>query len=108
MMKASAKRRRSRAQVLEDKLKAEKKDEEMQQQLAQMAQMQEAIRQMQAENQLLQQKTQDIQTMFDDGVIKPDGQGGYQPVLDPAEKEHIRRQNTASKQRAMMEASTTQ
>ena len=55
--------------------------------------------QMQAENQLLQQKTQDIQAMFDDGVIKPDGQGGYQPVLDPAEKEHIKQQVSLSKRR---------
>ena len=57
MMKASAKRRRSRAQVLEDKQKALKKDEELQERLNQLNQMQQQMQQMQAENQNLLART---------------------------------------------------
>lgn len=43
MMKASAKRRRSRAQVMEDKQRALKKDEELQERLNQLNQMQQQM-----------------------------------------------------------------
>ena len=39
MMKASAKRRRSKAQIIQDKLDAEKKEAELQEKLAQWDQM---------------------------------------------------------------------
>ena len=108
MMKASAQRRRSRAQVLEDKLKAQKRDEEMQTKVAEMAQMQQAIQQLQQEREQLIVQTQHIQGMFDNGVLKHDENGGYQPVMDPAEREHLKQQNTLSKQRAMQEAAQSQ
>ena len=37
--------------------------------------------------------------MFDEGVIKPDGQGNYVPVTDPAEKEQIKQEVSLSKRR---------
>ena len=48
MMKASAKRRRSRAQVLEDKAAAMNKDQELQEKMEQLTQLHEAMKQMQA------------------------------------------------------------
>ena len=37
--------------------------------------------------------------MFDDGVIKPNPNGGYMPVTDPAEQESIRKSVTLSKRK---------
>ena len=52
---------------------------------------------MQAEKDQLVAQTHQVQSMFDNGVIKEDDQGNFVPVMDPAESEHLRRQNTASK-----------
>ena len=98
-MKASAKRRRSKAQVLEDKAAAMDKENAIQEKLNRINELEQRMQQMQAENQLLQQKTQHVQAMFDEGVIKPDGQGGYAPVLDQAEQNQIKQQVSLSKRR---------
>ena len=52
-MKASAKRRRSRAQVLEDKTAALKKEKELKEKLSQWAQMEQALQQSEIEKQQL-------------------------------------------------------
>ena len=57
LMKASAKRRRSRAEVLEDRAGTLRKEKELQERLAQIQQMEQAMQQMQAENKMLQDKT---------------------------------------------------
>ena len=72
MMKATAKRRRSKAQVLEDKLKAQNREEEMLKKLAEIEQMQQAIAQMQAEREQLVAQTHQVKDMFENGVIKQD------------------------------------
>ena len=46
--------------------------------------------------------------MFEEGVIKEDGNGNYVPVLDPNEKAHIKTQITESKKKAQMEAAQQQ
>ena len=48
MMKASAKRRRSKAQILEDKASAQKKEAELQEKLAQWDQMEKALKEIKA------------------------------------------------------------
>ena len=40
--------------------------------------------------------------MFDDGLIKPNGQGGYQTVVDPNEQEQIRKSVSLSKRKQTM------
>ena len=49
-----------------------------------------------------------MENMFDEGVIKHDGQGGYQPVTDPAEQEHIKRTDSMSKRKQTMSPAETQ
>ena len=44
----------------------------------------------QQQNHELQQKTHEVQKMFDDGLIKQEPNGTFQTVVDPKEQEHIR------------------
>ena len=55
MMKASAKRRRSKAQILEDKAAALKKEAELEEKLAQWDQMEKSLNEAKMQNELLQE-----------------------------------------------------
>ena len=60
------------------------------------------------ENQQLQAQNQQVQEMFDDGVIKQDDSGSYVPVMDPNEKAFIRQQTAESKKKAVMQQNQQQ
>ena len=45
--------------------------------------------------------------MFDEGVLKLDDNGQYQAVMNPAEREHIKRQVTESKRKSARGLLTT-
>ena len=87
MMKASAKRRRSKAQVLEDKGAALKKEQELQQKLAQWAQMEAANREMSEKLGKAAIMYDQVTGMFDAGLMATDANGAYRVVQDPAESE---------------------
>ena len=70
MMKASAKRRRSKAQIIQDKIDAERKEAELQEKLAQWDQMEKALNEAKEQNAILQEQTQDVQQMFENGLLK--------------------------------------
>jgi hypothetical protein len=42
--------------------------------------------------------------MFDDGILKDNGEGGYMAVTNPAEQEQIRKSVTLSKRKMTMSA----
>ena len=69
-MKASAKRRRSKAQIIQDKIDAERKEAELQEKLAQWDQMEKALNEAKEQNAILQEQTQDVQQMFENGLLK--------------------------------------
>ena len=103
-MKASAKRRRSKAQILEDKANALKKEAELQDKLAQWDQMQRELNQYREQNQLLERQTQDVQKMFEDGVLKTNENGQYEAVLDPAESEYLKSEISKTNRKNCMSA----
>ena len=49
------------------------------------------------EKQQLVAQTQQVAEMFDEGVLKQDEHGNYVLVMDPAEKAHLKQQNSLSK-----------
>ena len=103
-MKASAKRRRSKAQILEDKANALKKEAEIEEKMAQWEQMERELREFKKQNSLLEQQTKDVQKMFEDGLLKQNDQGQYEAVLDPAESEYIRSEISKTKRKNAMSA----
>ena len=103
-MKASAKRRRSKAQILEDKANALKKEAELQEKLAQWDQMERDLNEFKKQNQMLQDQTKDVQKMFEDGLLKQNDKGEYEAVLDPAESEYIRSEISKTKRKNAMSA----
>ena len=103
-MKASAKRRRSKAQIMEEKEAALRKETELKEKLAAWSQLEAALEKSEREKEELLRKTNDVQRMFDDGILKCGTDGRYQAVVDPAESEHIRFEVSMSKRKAAMTA----
>ena len=54
-MKTSAKRKRSKAQIIQDKIDAERKEAELQEKLAQWDQMEKALNEAKEQNAILQE-----------------------------------------------------
>lgn len=78
---------------------------ELQQQLAQMSAMQQEIGNLQQQIAAANQMRQQVQGMFDAGVIKQVDGGGFEAVMDPNEQESIRSQQAEqSKRRPIVEA----
>ena len=107
-MKASAQRRRSKAEVLEDKAGTMRKERELQEKLQQIQQMEQQMQAMRDENQKLQSGVQQVEAMFDEGLIKHADDGSFVAVENPAEREHIKKQITMSKRKQTMSAAEAQ
>ena len=103
-MKASTKRRRSKAQIMEEKEAALRKDTEIKEKLAAWNQLEAALEKSEREKEELIRKTNDVQRMFDEGILKCGPDGNYQAVVDPAESEQIRSEVSMSKRKAAMTA----
>ena len=102
---ASAKRRRSKAQIEEEKQTESKQKVELQQQLAQMAAMQNEIHNLQQQIGAAESMRNEVQQMFNDGVIKQNLEGKFEAVLDASESEQIKSQLAEqSKRRPIGEA----
>ena len=110
-MKASSKRRRSKAQIEEEKLTAQQREMEVEQRLAQMDAMQQQMQAMQqqlAEAEDMRQKAfaqrNEVQGMFEEGLLKRTPDGQYQVVDDSSERESIKQEVIASKRKHAMTA----
>ena len=78
---------------------------ELDQQIAQMSQMQDQINNLREQLGQAESTRQAVQQMFDEGVIKQTPDGRYQAVLDPEESEQLRSvQAQISKRRPIREA----
>ena len=111
MLKPTAKRRRSKAQIKEDKQREANKDREI-------ARKMEMFQKQQQELEMLRQQTQDLSnelsnahqfksTMEEAGLIKIDQQSQIHPVVDPNEQLQIREEKErASKQKMQGQASS--
>jgi len=98
MMKASAKRRRSKYQILEDKAKEARQKAEIEEKMAMFKTMQQQMADMQQQIQQNQGMVGEVQKLFDEGLIKVDPQGQYQVVTDQEERQSISHQASAQKE----------
>ena len=103
-MKASAKRRRSKAQILEDKQKALAREQEIQDKLQAWDQLTAALHDSEMKRQKLEQDHQHVQVMFDDGLIKVGDDGSYQAVRDESEQSQIKAEVQETKRKKAMTA----
>ena len=92
-----SKRRRSKQQIKEEKLAALQKEQEIQAKLAQFDQMQAALQQSEKERLDMTNKTEEVQKMLDNGLLKINPDGNISIVEDPAEAEYIRSEVSKSK-----------
>ena len=95
-MKASAKRRRSKAQIKEEKKAEERKQSEIAKKLSKYDEMEEKMKQAEALYEEKEQYRQLCDSLYNDGVIKQDVDGSIIAVEDQSERESIK---TKSKQK---------
>ena len=89
-MKATSKRRRTKAQIKEEKKAEERKQQEVAKKLAEYDDMKAKVKDAE---QLFHEKENYRQlcaSMYEEGIIKQDNDGIFVPVDDPLERESIR------------------
>ena len=86
LMKASAKRRRSKAQILEDKALAMKKEAELHEKLEAWNRFEAALEESEKRQEKTKAKYDKFKQVFDDGLVKKNAQALYETVIDPNER----------------------
>jgi hypothetical protein len=92
-MKASAVRRRSKAKIVEDRLKDSEKMRDIEQKLQQWQQMEQALAAAQEKIRETEVVHEHVQGMFNDGLLKINNDGGYNVVDDPAERVQLKQEH---------------
>jgi acylphosphatase len=106
LFKASSVRRRSKAQILEDKAaegtkkqRMEKMEAEMKEKLAAWAEMEEALEQSETQRLKSNSQLESFKDIYDAGFIKKGGDGQMQIVIDGNEHEHLKAKRSKPKRR---------
>ena len=102
-MKASAKRRRTKAEIEEEKLDTMKKEQEIREKLAAWEQMEAALEESERKNDKLRRQSESMKQIYEDGLIKKDDSGSYVVVDDPTEQEQIKARRSKPKRRGNVE-----
>ena len=90
LLKATASKRRSKAQIKEEKAIEERKQQEVVKKMSEYERMKEELANV---HQIIEEKEhyrQMLGHMYENGVIKQDVDGSFVPVDDPLERESIR------------------
>ena len=103
LIQASASRRRSKAQIEEEKLQSKLKEQEIQEKLAAWDQMEMALEESERKRQRLVEQSESMQQIYDDGLIKKSEAGGYEVVGDPEEQQDLQAKRSKPKRRANIE-----
>ena len=103
-MKASATRRRSKAQILHDKAAALQKEQELKEKLAAWDDLERALEESEKEKEKMRTKYNKFKQVFEDGLVKKNMEGIYEIVHDPNEREQIKEENSKKKRRKTMTA----
>ena len=103
-MKATAKRRRSKAQIKEEQKDEQRKQMEIAKKLAKYDEMEKQVEQTQSLIEEKESYRQLCSSMYDNGIIKQDENGTFVPVEDPLERESIR-SKSKMKQEAQIDSS---
>ena len=88
-MKSSAKRRRSKAQIKEERKQEELRKEEIQAKLLAWDDLEAALRKETARNKELEEVNSYVGQMVEDGIIKQTANKVFEAVVDPNEREYI-------------------
>ena len=94
-MKATAKRRRSKAQIQEERKQEEVKKQEIQAKLLAWDELQAELEAKTIQNQQLIEVNNAVGQMVEDGVIKQTGERQFEAVVDPDEREQIQSKRKA-------------
>jgi len=96
-MKMTSKRRRSKAQIKEDKRQEVLMKLQTQQKMARVDELQQQVATMEQQLNSSKQMQEEVQQMFDDGLLAGDPDNTFRVVDNPAEREQIRAVMSASK-----------
>ena len=88
-MKSSAKRRRSKAQIKDERKQEEKRKEEIQAKLLAWDDVEAELENVRAKNTELQAVNNVVGQMVEDGIIKQTDNGAFEAVLNPDERVQI-------------------
>ena len=89
LMKPSAQRRRSKAQIKEDKLREQQQKEEIQNKLLAWSDLEAELEKQIAANKQLREVNEVVGQMVEDGIIKQTGEMQFEAVVDASEREQI-------------------
>ena len=89
-MKPSAKRRRSKAQIKEEKKQEEKRKNEIQAKMLAWNDLEAELEKQVEKNKMLENVHLQVSQMYEDGQIKQRVDGSFEAVVDPVEREQIR------------------
>ena len=103
-MKPSAKRRRSKAQIKEERKQEEKRKAEIQAKLLAWDDIEAELETKIEENKLLKRVQSQVQGMWEEGQIKEVRSGVFEAVIDPVEREQIQSKRKSDIQKEQMAA----
>ena len=103
-MKPSAKRRRSKAQIKEERKQEEKNKAEIQAKLLAWDDIEAELERKTEENKLLKRVQSQVQGMWEEGQIKEVRSGVFEAVIDPVEREQIQSKRKSDIQKEQMAA----
>ena len=89
LMKVSSKRRRTRAQIEEEKREDERKEAEIQAKLVRLDEIQPQLEMFEQNNERLQQFQEQLERLFDLGFMKQGENGSYQAVENWEEQQAV-------------------
>jgi len=93
LMKQSAKRRRTKLEILEDKAREDQKERDLQTKLEELENLKLKMQQIESRMHLAQKVEQQFQKLASEGKMKLVGQGEVEVVDDPKEREWLAESN---------------
>ena len=93
LMKQSAKRRRTKLEILEDKAREDQKEKEYQTKLEELEDLKQKMMQIESRMELAQKVELQFQKLASEGKMKLVGQGEVEVVDDPKEREWLAETN---------------
>jgi hypothetical protein len=99
LMKASASRRRTKADIEEEKLAASAKEQEIQQKLQMWDQMEQQVQKSEQKAEKLRRQSESMSQIYMDGLIKKNDAGLFELVQDPSEAQELQEKRSKPKRR---------
>ena len=98
LMKANAKRRRTKLEILEDKAREDQKERDLQTKLEELENLKQKMQQIESRMHLAQKVEQQFQKLASEGKMKLVGQSEVEVVDDPKERDFLMETNRKQQQ----------